>query len=144
MNLINIINKVLDSIKALHSIKMYHGDIHLKNILIDEDDQLKLIDFSHSGENNKKNILYNMEKCIKLVSIPLLNYIKKNRNILNKLVSNKNIMYNIDTLYFINSLNKNFNNKMLSFSKCIEILRWDEPKYTYETAVKPYLDIESL
>jgi serine/threonine protein kinase len=142
--LINLINKALKSIQSLHNIGIYHGDLHFANILINESDQIKLLDFEYSGESKTKTPgdLFRLF----FIRPMVLKLFKKNKNdiILKELNKNKNIMYNIDILYFIISTLIDINKSKLSDNEIIEILRWDEPKYTYETAVKPYLDIESL
>lgn len=36
--------------------KIHHGDLHLKNLMIDEHNEVKVIDFGNSGEINERNI----------------------------------------------------------------------------------------
>ena len=50
---INIITQMLSSIAHVQNEGIIHGDIHLGNFMIDNDDHLKLIDFGFSNRTNR-------------------------------------------------------------------------------------------
>ena len=58
--------KVLDEIEAccrlLHSLKMVHGDLHPRNIMVREDKSIALIDFEMSGLAWEKKYPVNLNR----------------------------------------------------------------------------------
>lgn len=56
---LKIITQIIDALSFIHSNQYMHGDIHDKNIMIDKDYNIQLIDFGlsmHSSEENLTNI----------------------------------------------------------------------------------------
>ena len=53
---IELINKSLISLQILHSFNILHNDLHLDNILIDSDENCRILDFGKSIKYNTPNI----------------------------------------------------------------------------------------
>lgn len=45
---------MLESVKFIHSLEIFHRDIKLENFVLDKNYQLKLIDFGFSTDTNAK------------------------------------------------------------------------------------------
>ena len=43
-----VLVKILSGIESAHDIGLYHGDLHTKNVMIDNDDEIKILDFGTS------------------------------------------------------------------------------------------------
>jgi serine/threonine protein kinase len=114
-----IIQKALDSLKVLHNLKKYHGDLHLGNFLVEENDTIKvrLIDFGFSDsidENTNKSekefIDHIKERMIR-INVPLsMSLIKTPPDFFKKLSEDSNIEYRLDLIQFLNSLGMIINN----------------------------------
>ena len=52
---LNIVLKILKGFSIIHKANLYHGDIHLSNVLIKQNLIPKIIDFGYSNDVNNKN-----------------------------------------------------------------------------------------
>jgi serine/threonine protein kinase len=48
-----IMNEIIKSIKELHKLGIVHNDINSENIIITENDKIRIIDFGEANENKK-------------------------------------------------------------------------------------------
>lgn len=53
---INLVTKILKGFSLIHKHLIYHGDIHLGNVLVTPKGQVKIIDFGYSNFVNNKSI----------------------------------------------------------------------------------------
>ena len=58
-------NKILKKIREIHMLGIRHCDIHLQNIMINDNNEIKIIDFSNSLMNQKKVYSENITELIK-------------------------------------------------------------------------------
>lgn len=72
--------QIIDGLQRCHKIKVYHGDLHLDNIMITEENEIKLLDFGtsvfsreYSHERDSKLIAQSLIKVIGPKSEELLN-----------------------------------------------------------------------
>jgi serine/threonine protein kinase len=59
LDIIQIIIDILSALQLCHSINIWHRDIKLENIMLDDDNRAILIDFSHAKYSGKLNHKYN-------------------------------------------------------------------------------------
>lgn len=53
---INIIYKLIDALKPLHKISLYHGDLKPENIILSPDNNIILIDFAFAGNSSQTQL----------------------------------------------------------------------------------------